>query len=1018
MKKNQLLTVLFFQFFCTIISAQGGATSCANLQNNFQAYQSCATAVPFTNQTTSNSENIKPSCFLQFPKAPTWFFIKIKNTGNVELQISQISNLGNPIDVDFALWGPFATLSTSICSQLNVSTQIDCSYSPEAIEPVSLPNGIQGQYYILMVDNYDQVAGTISIEQTGGTGSSDCSFLSSVKIKDIANNDITQYNYCKPASKDLKAVINTTDFTGNLADLRFNYRWSRNGVVLSTVNNAAASFNILNASQTGLYKIEIAAYDSSQPGININNIPFLADQTAEIDLKFYETATLNTATTTANVCDLTAPNNDGITSIDLTQFYNNVTNSTPGISLRYYRDAGLTQQISAPNNFVNNIPNVQNIYVVGEVSGQPYYCPSNVAIIQLSIAPTSLSVYSNISSICPELNQNFGYVNFDAQRLIIKNTFFPSANVNIQFYDSAAAASLDQNPLSNGSQMPVGSTTIYTKVKSGVNCSNVGIFNVAIKSAPILNTFVDVKICSYDNFLLSSKDIEALLGQSSTVQASYHLSVDDAKNNANAINKNINFAGNLGENKIFVRLYNTATQCFSIVNFVITIFPRPNINPSPLAYAVCGNGTGNFNLLSRANDIMGNSNYVLTFYETIADVTTNNPILNVQNYVSVPKTLVVLARDTNNNNCETQTTLQLLVYTNPGSSTNPTPFLKCNSSGFDSFDLTSKQVQMTGGMPISDLAFKYYENATDAVANNGSTISNPSLFTNTFKNYQKIYVRINNVNPLLFCYSILEIEIFVGEYPIVNIGPKPYYICKNTNNVVLQEAFVDTKLIPQIYSFQWFINSDAIAGNEIVGETGSTFSTPIEGSFSVKITNYSAITNCVTIVNFTTKILTTPTVLKILPDEIIAFSQANTVTVSATPPSAEYEYQLNFGIWQSSTIFNDLKPGRNTVQVRNSNGCDEISAVIIVADFKSFFTPNGDSFNDFWKIDGDAALDITATFVYDRYGKLLYEHKKSSPGWDGTFNGQTMPADDYWFKIIYSNNGVSSQFKGHFALKR
>lgn len=1018
MKKNHLLTVLFFLFFCSIIFAQGGATSCVNLQNNFQAYQSCATNVPFTNQTTSNSENIKPSCFLQFPKAPTWFFIKIKNTGNVELLISQISDLGNPIDVDFALWGPFATLSTAICSQLNVSTQIDCSYSPEAVEPVSISNGIQGQYYILMVDNYDQVAGTISIEQTGGTGSSDCSFLSSVKIKDVANNDITQYNYCKPASKDLKAVINTTDFTGNQADLRFNYRWSRNGVVVSTVNNTAASSNILNASQTGLYKIEIAAYDSSQPGININNIPFLTDQTAEIDLKFYETATLNTATTTASVCDLITPNNDGVTAIDLTQFYNSVTNATSGISLRYYRDAALTQQISTPTNFVNTVPNVQNVYVVGEVGGQPYYCPSNVAIIQLSIAPTSLSVYPNILSICPELNQNFGYINFDAQRLIIKNTFFPTSNVNIQFYNSAENASLEQNSLLNSNQILVGSTTIYTKVKSGINCSNVGSFNVTIKTAPILTNIIDVKICIYDNILLSSKDIEALLGQSSTVQASYHLSIDNAKNNISAINKNINFAGNLGENKIFVRLYDTATQCFSVVNFVITIFARPNINQNLLTYAVCGNATGNFNLPSRANDIMGNNNYALTFYETIADVTNNNPILNVQNYVSAPRTIIVLARDTNNNNCATQTTLQLLIYANPGSGNNPTPFLKCNSSGFDSFDLTSKQAQMAGGTPITDLDFKYYENATDAIANNNSTILDPSLFTNTVKNYQKIYVRINNVNPLLFCYAILEIEIFVGEYPIAAIGSKPYYICKNANNIVLQEAFVDTKLIPQIYSFQWFFNFDAVAGNEILGETSSTFTTPIEGSFSVKITNYSTITNCVAVVNFTTKILTTPTVLKILPDELIAFSQANTVTVTATPPSAEYEYQLNFGTWQNSTIFTDLKPGKNTIQVRNSNGCDEISTVIIVADFKSFFTPNGDSFNDFWKIDGDTALDITATFIYDRYGKLLYEHKKSSPGWDGSFNGQGMPADDYWFKIIYTNNGVSSQFKGHFALKR
>ena len=93
---------------------------------------------------------------------------------------------------------------------------------------------------------------------------------------------------------------------------------------------------------------------------------------------------------------------------------------------------------------------------------------------------------------------------------------------------------------------------------------------------------------------------------------------------------------------------------------------------------------------------------------------------------------------------------------------------------------------MADGTPISDLAFRYYESAIAAVANSNNTITNPTLFANTFKNYQKIYVRINNANPLLLCYSILEIEIFVGEYPVAAIGSEPYYICKNANDVVLQ----------------------------------------------------------------------------------------------------------------------------------------------------------------------------------------------------------------------------------------
>ncbi|WP_396191792.1 T9SS type B sorting domain-containing protein [Flavobacterium sp.] len=42
----------------------------------------------------------------------------------------------------------------------------------------------------------------------------------------------------------------------------------------------------------------------------------------------------------------------------------------------------------------------------------------------------------------------------------------------------------------------------------------------------------------------------------------------------------------------------------------------------------------------------------------------------------------------------------------------------------------------------------------------------------------------------------------------------------------------------------------------------------------------------------------------------------------------------------------------------------------------------------------------------------------TSEGWDGTFNGQPLPATDYWFTVDFMEQGTSRQFKAHFALKR
>jgi gliding motility-associated-like protein len=54
-------------------------------------------------------------------------------------------------------------------------------------------------------------------------------------------------------------------------------------------------------------------------------------------------------------------------------------------------------------------------------------------------------------------------------------------------------------------------------------------------------------------------------------------------------------------------------------------------------------------------------------------------------------------------------------------------------------------------------------------------------------------------------------------------------------------------------------------------------------------------------------------------------------------------------------------------------------------------------------------------YIFDRYGKLLNQLNPAGPGWDGTFNNQPLPSDDYWFTIKLEDG---REAKGHFALKR
>ncbi len=98
--------LLFFSvLFINLGYAQGGASSCAELEANFQQYQSCATSIPFTNSTNNTSgETFNTSCIQQNFQGPTWFFMKIQTSGDILLQISQMDNGGFGTDVDFVLW--------------------------------------------------------------------------------------------------------------------------------------------------------------------------------------------------------------------------------------------------------------------------------------------------------------------------------------------------------------------------------------------------------------------------------------------------------------------------------------------------------------------------------------------------------------------------------------------------------------------------------------------------------------------------------------------------------------------------------------------------------------------------------------------------------------------------------------------------------------------------------------------------------------------------------------------------
>lgn len=150
-------------------------TVIANAQNTcYNPYNLCG-SITFPGSINSSS-SIGPSydCLFTHPN-PTWFYTQVISSGNLQYNISH--QLG--ADVDFICWGPYSSMN-NICSQLDSSHVIECSYSSTPSETLTIPNGLVGEYYIILVANYSNVAGNINFQNMPSTGVA-CSYFEGIK---------------------------------------------------------------------------------------------------------------------------------------------------------------------------------------------------------------------------------------------------------------------------------------------------------------------------------------------------------------------------------------------------------------------------------------------------------------------------------------------------------------------------------------------------------------------------------------------------------------------------------------------------------------------------------------------------------------------------------------------------------------------------------------------------------------------------------------------------------------------
>lgn len=307
-------------------------------------------------------------------------------------------------------------------------------------------------------------------------------------------------------------------------------------------------------------------------------------------------------------------------------------------------------------------------------------------------------------------------------------------------------------------------------------------------------------------------------------------------------------------------------------------------------------------------------------------------------------------------------------------------FETINLSNYNSFLISS-----TGNL------FKYYYSlngaqnqlVSDEVQN--SSNYNLSIGNNLF------YVRIESPNT---CFQIVTLELQLVSKPFLNINDiMP--ICEGETITINAGNGFDTYL--------WSTN-----------EVSSSITVSQSGNYSVTVSKNHGTTTCSSTKNFTVVNSNIGNISEIITSDWT--QNENTISVLLGSNSfGNYEYSLNGIDFQDNNTFHGLENGEYTVYVRDKNGCGISSEDIYLLMYPKFFTPNGDGYNDFWKIKFSENEPNLKVKIFDRYGKFLFEFYPNSIGWDGKFNNIDSPSTDYWFVVIRENG---KEYKGHFSLIR
>ena len=620
-----------------------------------------------------------------------------------------------------------------------------------------------------------------------------------------------------------------------------------------------------------------------------------------------------------------------------------------------------------------------------------------------------------------------------------------AANETFTYYTSLAGANANPtfdeitNPLAFTNTTPT-LMYIWTRVTTVNGCYRVAkiTLRVAAPNIPITYNITMPAVC--DDFLDSNGNnnannndrdgvatfdfssteptIRALLPTSGTYFIKYYRNRADALAQQNEITNLTNYR-NIGypsSQNIWVRVdSDISNTCYGLGPWVtLNVQAKPFANTVTIPRQCDDNQDGIFNFNTSAlesNLLLGQTGVAVTYFDAA-----NNPLRDSNNvlitspfpptFSSTSQIIRAVVTNTTPQACWFDTTIQFIVDKSPIDYTIPTsltticdeeidPALQNGQYGFTSSQAIHNIV--TFGQP-SGMVYEYYDEYNALMS---TPLPNPLPVTLTKNITVVVY---NPINPT--CRITKTITFTVNPVPVIELESSKLVCSNDPTFFALLDAGITDGTPTTNYTYEWSLD-----GVVIPTATSYTLNVNAEGIYTVKVINSMGCfrIRTITVIASNAALFNMPTIMDL--------SDNNTVIINVTG-LGNYVFSLDYpNAYQTINIFTDVAPGVHMVYVKDLDGCGTSSQIINVIGIPKFFTPNADGFNDTWNVLGLTSSKNynTTIYIFDRYGKLLKELSPISKGWDGTFNGEALPTDDYWYTIYFEDGRTA---KGHFTLKR